>query len=247
MLTEERYKIILDIINEKDIVTVGELVSLLDTSESTIRRDLNSLHKIGKVKKLRGGATKVLQNFQPVEKSTKAKKELNIEDKKKIGKYAAKIIEKGDFVYIDAGTTTELMIPYIENRDAIFITNGINHAKKLIENNCKVYILGGELKITTEAIVGAEAVNTLRKYNFTKCFLGTNGISIERGFTTPDIKEALLKEEVINRSKEVFVLSDNSKFGVVSSITFGEINQGTIITTNLLDKSYEEYTKIMEV
>ena len=234
MLTEERYKIILDIVNEKDIVTVGELVSLLDTSESTIRRDLNSLHKMGKVKKLRGGATKVLKTFQPIEKSTRAKKELNIEDKEKIGKYAAKIIEKGDFIYIDAGTTTELMIPYIKNKDAIFITNGINHAKKLIENNCRVYILGGELKITTEAIVGAEAINTLRKYNFTKCFLGTNGISIERGFTTPDVKE-------------VFILSDNSKFDVISSITFGEIQDGTIITTNLLDKNYKKHTKIMEV
>ena len=141
------------------------------------------------------------------------------------------------------------MIDFIENTDAIFVTNGITHARKLIQKNCKTFILGGEIKLTTEAIIGVEAINSLKKYNFTKSFLGTNGIDIKSGFTTPDIKEALVKEEALNKSKEVFILCDNSKFDKVSSITFSDIKNSKIkiITENLTNNIYKEIIEVLEV
>lgn len=247
MLTEERYKIILSQLEEKTAITVNELVELLDTSESTIRRDLNALHKLGRLVKVHGGATLKNRSLSNKEDTVDQKQNLNMDEKHKIAKHAASLIKEDDFVYIDAGTTTELMVDYIKEKNAIYITNGISHAKKLIKNQCKVYIIGGELKITTEAIIGAEAINGLRKYNFTKGFFGTNGISLETGFTTPDIKEALVKEEALNRSNKAFILADKTKFNSISSVTFGKIEDAEIITTKLEDNKYRIYTEVMEV
>ena len=164
-----------------------------------------------------------------------------------IAEFAASLIKDNDFVYIDAGTTTELMIDFITNTKAVFVTNGIVHARKLIQKNCITYILGGELKLTTEAIVGAQTVSTLKKYNFTKGFFGTNGVDIERGFTTPDIKEAMVKDEALHRSKKRYILCDNSKFEKISSVTFADIKEAKIITTNLDNNIYRQETEILEV
>lgn len=247
MLTEERFHKILSVLNEKKAVTVNELVALLNTSESTIRRDLNALANLGKLNKVHGGAVVVDKNLTTEEKDVKTKHDLNREDKISIAKFSASLIEKGDFVYIDAGTTTEILAEYIQEKEATYVTNGIVHAKKLIEKGCTVYILGGELKLSTEAIIGVEAIKSLKKYNFTKAFFGSNGVSIESGFTTPDVKEALVKEEAINRSKTPYVLVDNSKFNKIFPITFAEINRAKIITKEIGENKYKNYTEVLEV
>lgn len=247
MLTEERFKLILDILQEKKSITVSELVEELNISESTVRRDLTSLSKMGKLKKVHGGATSLDENYSSEELDVKIKHTLNVEEKKRIGKFAASLIEKGDFVYIDAGTSTEFMIDYINEKGATYVTNGIVHAKKLIQRGLEVFILGGQLKLSTEAIIGIEAVNNIKKYNFTKCFMGTNGLDLKAGFTTPDVKEALLKKEAMNRSKKVYVLSDVSKFNKISSITFGDLDKTIIITTKVTQKEFMNNKNIVEV
>lgn len=247
MLTEERYELILQEINKNSVVYVSELVTLLDTSESTIRRDLNALHKAGKLKKVHGGATALDKGINTKEDMVSVRQKLHTDEKVQIAKYAASLIEPGDFVYIDAGTTTEVMINFIEEKEAIFVTNGIAHGKKLVEKQCKTFILGGEIKWATEATIGVEAINSLKKYNFTKGFFGTNGISKNRGYTTPDINEALVKEEALSRTRNAYVLSDNSKFDEISSVTFGELYKAAIITTTIEDNEYKELTEVLEV
>ena len=247
MLTEERYKRILEELNKNSVVYVNELVKLLDTSESTIRRDLNTLNSEGKLKKVHGGATLIEKEFNTKDYNVETREHLNIEDKISIAKYAAKLVTKNDFVYIDSGTTTNFIIDYLEEKNAVYVTNGINQAKKLISKGFKTYIIAGEIKETTEAIVGIEAINSLKKYNFTIGFFGTNGISEYRGFTTPDIREALVKEEAIKRSRSSYILADKTKFNEISCITFAEINEASIITTKLEDNRYYDKTKIVEV
>lgn len=175
------------------------------------------------------------------------RKNLKTSEKMAIAKYASSLIKPYDFIYLDAGTTTEIMIDFIKEKNAVFITNGIAHAKKLIEKECKTYILGGEVKWITEAIVGVEAINSLKKYNFTKGFFGANGISENRGYTTPDIKEALVKEEALNRTKDAYILADESKFDEISSVIFADIENAKIITTKLSNDKYKELTEVMEV
>ena len=246
MLTEERFKIILDKTQEKKAITVTELIELLDTSESTIRRDLNALHKMGRLRKVHGGAT-VIEDNNTQDEEIRIREKINIEDKDIIAKYAASLINKNDFVYIDAGTTTELLIDYITEKKASFVTNSRGVAKKIAQKGLKVYILGGEFKISTEAIVGVEAMQGLMKYNFTKGFFGTNGISERTGFSTPDILEAKVKEEAVKRSTKAFILADKSKFNKNSSITFAEIDKAIIITTKLNDDKMKKYAEIVEV
>lgn len=248
MLTQERHALILEKLEKESVVYLSDLMNLLDASESTIRRDLNYLDKAGLLKKVHGGATSLNSKLiNTTEFEVEVRQGINKEEKIAIAKYAASLIKNDDLIYIDSGTTTELMIDFIEAKGATFVTNGIGHAKKLIHKNLTTYILGGELKLATEAIIGIEAINSLRKYNFTKGFFGANGIDIERGFTTPDIREAMVKEEALKKSKLSFVLADNSKFNEISSITFGEISNTTIITTKLEDIRFKKVTKIVEV
>ena len=111
----------------------------------------------------------------------------------------------------------------------------------------KVFILGGELKPSTEAVVGTECILALQKYNFTKSFLGVNGISITRGLSTPDQNEASVKAAAMKNSKTVYVLADHSKFDQITSISFGTLDDITIITDRLDDKKYLEKADIKEV
>ena len=128
-----------------------------------------------------------------------------------------------------------------------FVTNGFIHAKKLAQRGFKVYITGGEIKASTEAIVGAECVLTLRNYNFTKCFMGTNGISLTAGFTTPDVNEARVKSAAMESSRKAYIMADHSKFDEISSATFAQLSKAEIITDTLTKRKYAEFTVIKEV
>ncbi len=247
MLTEERYIQILDYLKRKKTVTVSELVKLLDTSESTIRRDLNSLSSMGKLCKVHGGATAIENQFISEEHNVETKEKLHTDEKKAIAEYAASTIRKDDFVFIDAGTTTEKMIDYISEKDVTFVTNGFIHARKLAEKGYKVFILGGHIKAATQAVVGTESVTSLRKFNFTKAFLGANGISITGAFSTPDFDEAQVKTAAGENSFVTYILADHSKFNQVYPVTFAEFENACIITDSVPDERYFSKCTIKEV
>ena len=118
---------------KKDISPVAELSQMLDTSESTIRRDLNALNELGKINKVFGGATAVAQAEGMIEDTVITREKLMSEEKTEIARYCATLINNTDFVYIDAGTTTSRLIDFIENDKATYVTNGIVHARKLIQ------------------------------------------------------------------------------------------------------------------
>lgn len=247
MLTEERHTIILNLVNSLGSVKLGELCETLDTSESTIRRDLNILAEKGLLTKVHGGAIALNDNFSRYEQDVEKKSGLFITEKDAIAKYAASLIEDGDIVYIDAGTTTEKMIEHIPSKNVTFVTNGFINAKKLAQHGFKVFVPGGEIKPSTEAIVGAECILSLQQYNFNKCFMGVNGVSLSGGLSTPDKNEAAVKSTVIDHSKNVYILADHSKFDQITSIKFAELNCGEIITDKITDNKYSTRALIKEV
>ena len=247
MLTEERYNKILLAVESNSAVSVAELTEITDSSESTVRRDLAVLSKMGKLKKVHGGAVSVESGIIIKEPDMTEKEALNRDEKDKIAKYAAATVKNGDFVFIDAGTTTEKMISYITEKNAIFVTNAFVHAHLLAKKGLKVYMTGGEVKTSTEALVGVECVESLKRYNFTKCFLGTNGVSETAGFTTHNVDEASVKRTATNRSFMTFVLADSSKFEKSAAITFADIKNACIITDKLSDNKYKNLTVIKEV
>ncbi len=248
MLTEERREQIVRIVNEKKAVTVAELTELLDTSVATIRRDLNALNDSGKITKVFGGATsKESQTIKTTEESMAEKSHVNTKEKNSISKYAATLINDQDFVFIDSGTTTLKLIDYITNSKAKYITNGIAHAKRLIEKGFDTMIVGGRIKVPTEAIIGPDCVESISKYHFTKAFMGTNGVSVEAGCTTPDVDEALVKSVVVKQSYLTYILADHTKFGQVSSVTFADIAKCCIITDREPSRRYLEKTVVKAV
>jgi len=247
MFTEERFNIILQELSKKGIVSVTDLVKILDASESTIRRDLNSLDKKGLLKKIHGGAIELGESTSKHDYKVDIRQSLNVDEKYETAKYAASLIEDGDVIYIDAGTTTELLIDFIKAENIIVVTNGIVHAKKLLKKGFRTFILGGEVKASTEAIIGSNTVEELKKYNFSKGFFGVNGISNKNGYTTPDVNEAMVKAQAMKMCKQSFVLADASKLEKVSFATFGAIIDATLITTKIDDNNISYDTNVIEV
>lgn len=247
MFTEQRYNIILEELKVKGIISVTDLVKILNTSESTVRRDLNALDSEGLLKKIHGGAIQIGESASKHDYKVKVRQSLNLDEKNEIAKKAASLIDEGDVIYLDAGTTTENIISFISTNNITVVTNGIVHAKKLLEKGIKTFILGGEIKYITEAIVGSTAVEDLKKYNFTKGFFGTNGVSNKSGYTTPDINEAMVKAQAIKRCNEAFILADTSKLEEVSFMTFAEIKDATLIITKIDENTNTYDTNIIEV
>lgn len=246
MLTEQRYEQILRLLEEKKSITVAEIKDLLDISESTVRRDITALHNAGRLTKVFGGAVvKDYQSFIPQELTVEQKIEEYPEEKRRIGKYAASLICPNEFVYLDAGTTTGYMLNYLNDPSVTYVTNAVAHAQYLVKNGMKVLLIGGQLKASTEAVIGSRAMKSLADYHFTKGFFGTNGIAKKTGFTTPDSSEAAVKETAMKQCEECYVLSDASKFDKISSVTFSKIIGATIITDRI-PEGYEDMKNVVK-
>lgn len=247
MLTEERLQKILELVEVNGSVSIQMLMDELGISESTARRDLNMLDERGKLDKVRGGAMIKDSVYNTMDDTVLNRKLKNPKEKRMIGRYAASLIEPNDFVYLDAGTTTEFVIDFLTEKNVVFVTNAVSHAKKLSEAGYQTYILGGEFKATTEAIVGDEAVESLKKYNFTKGFFGTNGVSMHVGFSTPDMKEAMVKKNAMLQCAKCYILSDQSKFSQISCVKFNDFANADIITTKVTGEEFSNCNNIVEV
>ena len=246
MLTEQRYEVILKLLEEKNSITVAEVKDLLNTSESTVRRDITALHNAGKLVKVFGGAVACDRTVITHEPTVEQKAEVNVEAKQLVAAKAAALIRPEDFIYLDAGTTTASMLSYLTEKSATFVTNAVAHAKTLAAAGFRVYLVGGELKGSTEAVVGNQALMTLQNYHFTKGFFGTNGLTRKSGCTTPDANEAAVKAAAMEQCRECYVLCDSSKFDNISSVTFADFYRSTIITDRI-PSGYEDCANIIEV
>ena len=276
MLQYERFGTIMNKLQTQSSVRVSDLSRELGVSESTIRRDISDLAKAGRLKKVFGGAVPAESHTEAagrtaaeaagrtaaeaadepdfaertinaVSRNVEEKARLQVDEKSEVAMRAAAMIEDGDLVYIDAGTTTGCMIDHIDCEGASFVTNGARHAIQLARRGFRVWLLSGRLKAKTEAVIGQGAVDSLQKYHFNKCFIGTDGVDQKCGLTTADIEESMVKTNAIERSQNVFILADSSKFGLVASVTFAPLDAGTIITDRLPDETYRRQAKVIEL
>ena len=248
MLAEERFSLIMEQLNRKRTVTVQELCEALSTSESTIRRDLTELDRLGKLNKVHGGATLPDSRFQAEEPTMQAKETLAVPQKRAIAAAAAALIHAEDFVFIDAGSTTLELVRALEGEalQANYVTNGVAHARTLAQKGCRVFLPGGLLRPQTEAIIGAAALTAIQQYNFTKAFMGANGVALDSGFTTPDPEEAAVKAAAIHRARETWFLVDDTKFAQVYPAVICDLHSGAILTNRCPNPKYRQYTLIKE-
>lgn len=237
LLTSERHQAILQLLKEKEIVKLQDLIEELGASESTIRRDLSQLEEQQLLKRVHGGASLLKKNR--LELSVTEKTSKNIQEKKEIAQYAASLVEEGDCIFLDAGTTLFEMIPYLIKKDIIIVTNGLMHLPPLIENKVSVYLVGGKVKPHTGALIGKGAILSLKQYCFDKCFIGVNGIHLEYGYTTPDTEEAFIKQTAMSLSREAFIVSDNTKLYETSFAKIADIHEAAIITNEHDESEWE--------
>lgn len=248
MLAEERFALILDLLTEKRTATVQELCEALNASESTIRRDLTELDRQGRLNKVHGGATLPNGQFLADEPTMAAKESLAVSQKQSIAEAAAALITAEDFVYVDAGTSTLAMVRALSGPalEAHYVTNGIAHARLLAQKSCHVCLPGGLLRPRTEAIIGAAAVTALQQFNFTKAFMGANGVAMDAGFTTPDSEEAAVKAAAIRRARQIWFLTDDSKFGRIYPAVISALRDAAILTNRCPDPKYGQLTLVKE-
>lgn len=244
MLAEDRLEKIVALVNEHGSITATDLMQLLDASESTIRRDLTRLAQMGRIVKVHGGATAVTRTVVSSDQTVYEKYSVHLEEKTAIARFAATLIGPDDFVYIDAGSTTERLVDFITETRATYFTNSISVAHALLSRGCRVLVPAGELKPVTEALVGEQTVDTLRRYHFTIGFFGTNGATPDEGFTTPETGEALVKATALTQTLRPYVLCDSSKFSMVSPVTFADFDDATVVT-DVLPADLEEYANII--
>lgn len=238
MLAETRQERILEELARRDAVSVSGLCGLTGASEATIRRDLRELETKGKLERVHGGAVSTRDVFYADEPGMDDKQLLHTEEKKRIAQYAASLIQNDDVVFLDGGSTVMYMVEYLNAPEATFVTNNVVCAQLLPRKGLRTYVLGGVIKPRTLAIIGGEAMERLRAYNFTKAFLGTNGIAVGPGFTTPDPEEAALKATAASCARDVWVLADSSKFGAITAATFLTLDKAGIITESMREKRY---------
>ena len=249
MISEKRYELILDYLIQHRTATVQQLADALGTSESTVRRDLMALDRQGRLNRVHGGAALTQSVHSSLEPDMDTKEALNIREKQLIGRYAASLIQASDFVFLDAGTTT-LQVAHAVTGEALkatYVTNGLAHTRVLCRKGCNVYVPAGKVRQRTEAIVGAPTLSCIRSYNFTRAFLGVNGISLDRGFTTPGMDERELKLAAIESARESWFLADMSKFDHITPVTICSLSRAGIITNRLPNPGYADYTTIQEV
>ena len=232
MLFQERILKIMSLIEEKGTVKNADLIKILKISEATIRRDLDYLEKKKKIIRVRGGAilNRAITKVVTEELSIDVKEDMELESKKEIAKIASRFIENGDYIYLDAGTTTHQLIEYLKDKKVKVVTNGLMHLEKLMAYDIDTCIIGGKVKKKTKAIVGTKAIEELSDFSFDKAFIGANGINETNGFTTHDTEEALLKRKAIRQSIKSFVMVDSTKFNISYFSNIAKLEEATIIT-----------------
>lgn len=242
---------ILEELSRRDSVSVAYLSQAIGVSEATVRRDLTELAQRGKLNKVHGGALPLKdgfrEEFRGEELDMEVKRQLHTPEKRRIAQYAAGLIGNEDVVFLDAGSTVMHMAEFIRAPRATFVTNSIECLQRLPRLGLRTYVLGGVLKPGTLAIIGGEAMEDLRRFNFTKAFLGTNGVSLTQGFTTPAPEEAMVKALAAGRAQQTWVLADSSKFDTVTASVMFPLEQAGVITDHLADTRYAEETTVKEV
>ena len=210
--TLERRTLILEQIHSQGQVNVSDLSKDFGVSEVTIRNDLNQLEQKRAVIRARGGAIKPTRVGVDFELSDKDK--INFQEKQRIGERAAQLVEDGDTIIIDSGTTTQELANHLDRvTNLAVITNALNIAMKLSENkNINVIVPGGFLRKQSLSLVGTPAEKGFRGYYCDKLFLGVDGLDVHYGLSTPNVEEAHLNQVMIEHSRQVILLSDSSKF-----------------------------------
>lgn len=224
MYSAERRQAILSLITQHSRVSVDDLASYFGVSHSSIRRDLSQLHDEGLVMRTYGGAVAVnysgnngAVNGAATETPFSERKVAHFAEKDCIGKYAAALVCEGETIFIDGGTTTECMVPYLLEKRITVVTYGLNIISRFGSSAIVTVIaVGGVINNFSQTFGGTFALNNLQSYNirFDKTFLAASGVSVKAGVTNASLEEIPIKRKAVEVGQQNILLADSSKIGV---------------------------------
>lgn len=240
MFQIERQEKILQYINKKKKAHIKELSDVFDVSKVTIRRDLDELADKGLIIKTHGGVMSIMNKFS-YEIPYSSKSEINNEAKKKIGIAAAKLVDDGDIVIIDSGSTTLEVARNIKSQNITVLTNDIKISMEIAQiHNAKLIVAGGVLNESVYTLTGSQTVDTFKKVHVNKTFLGCDAFDLTYGITNRTMQEVEVKKSMIDAAEEVIVVTDSSKLNKKVFCFLCEISEIDKLIIDQIDESLKK-------
>ncbi len=244
IFAEERKQLIINLVNKQVKTTVSDLCAEFNVSPATIRNDLRELEFAGLLKRTHGGA--ISNKKASFDKPYQARLVEYKAEKQAIGKLASTMVQKGDKIIIDVGTTTiELAMCIANIPDLTVVTNDLQVAYYLgAHSDAFLLVTGGFLRPRYNNLYGEIAIRSLEGINVDKAFFSAEAISLEKGATNTNVNVALLKSEYVKHTDQVIVLCDHTKFGKSAFYKFADIEDIDIIVTDEYTdkKTLEQYS-----
>lgn len=233
MYAEERQQAMAELVAERGRLSVTALAERYDVTTETVRRDLSSLERLGLVRRVHGGAVPA-GRLPSIEAGLLERDQANTAQKDRIARAALDLLPPaGATVLLDAGTTTSRLAVLLRDHRLTVHTHALPVASRVATYpQLEVHILPGRVRATTQAAVGATTVAALDRLRVDVAFLGTNGVSVEHGLSTPDDDEAATKRAMVRSARQVVVLADATKVGAESSVRFADLAEVDVLVTD---------------
>lgn len=235
MFSAERRQEILALLEEKSRVSVDHLAGYFGVSRSSIRRDLSQLHEHGLLTRTYGGAVALNGNGHHSGEAPFIERQVaHFPEKDRIGRAAAQHIDEGETIFIDGGTTTECMLPYLPDKHITVVTYGLNIINRLSAHEKVTLIaIGGALHRYSLTFNGALALSSIEAYNirYDKTFMAASGVSAVAGITNASLEEIPIKRKALEAGQQNILLIDASKIGVLRAGLIAPLQVATHIVT----------------
>jgi len=229
---EERKKTILDWLDKDEKVQVLPLAEQLSVTTETIRRDLDRLEKEGRLKKVYGGAVRTRENV--MEPPFMKRSLMQPDEKAAIGVFAASLVQEGETVMIDNGTTTLEVLKALRDRaDVTVVTHSVPvllYAMEMFKG--QLIFVGGQMDVQAQAATGAMTENSLQQFKVHKAFISVGGVSLKDGISDYNVNEASISRCMMARAEESIVVADHTKLGQSAFAKIADIKQVSMLITD---------------
>ena len=245
MHKEARKRHIIKFLGLNDQVYTPDIARQMHVSEITVRRDLIEMEKKGLLFRTHGGAIKT--GYSQSLFSFDHRLNINAAEKEYICRLASGFIEEEDIIFIDCGTTLFRLCKFIKTfKKLTVITNSLPVVSELMSSeHIKTHLIGGEIINDRRAIYGLRAENNIREYHANKAFVGSDGISLRKGLSSYDEKEAAITLKMMQSTDTTYLLCDSSKVEKDSFMAFAPLNLLDFIITDkgIDERIIKEYEK----
>jgi DeoR/GlpR family transcriptional regulator of sugar metabolism len=246
MTTELRHTAIVDLLKQRGKAKVEELAERLNVSEVTIRKDLTKLEEQGLLERVHGSA--IISQRSRFNIAFLERLRLQAPAKNSIAQAAVSYVQEGDSIILDAGTTAQSLAQVLAEKryhSLFVITSSMPAALELSKASYEIILIGGQVRNHSLALIGPMTVKNLENYHVDRAFIGTSGISLTHGFSTPNALDAQVKEAMIQAAEETYILADSSKFDHKCLVSFAKLSDvDLIITDSAIPEKYANEFRI---